>query len=179
MMKLIIKLPICMPPPNFVVIDCSPSPNSGDATEKYLKLANLCICPVTLSPLGVGKNGQRITDTLKLIRNSSKNTQVFVLINRYPARLTQSATAALNIARTTVKIAKNNVKDKYIHFFDPDHDGIKIRDSGILERFGDGTPVFPAGQSGVYPREDFNKLISYLKDSSFLNVTDNNTLATA
>ncbi|MBJ6609914.1 MAG: ParA family protein [Candidatus Thiothrix moscowensis] len=160
-------------PPNFVVVDCSPSPIAGDATEHYLKLASACICPITLSPLGVGKNGQRITDTLRFIRQSSKNAQVFVLVNRYPARLTQAATSALSVARTAIQIARTKVKDKQVYFLDPEHDAIKIRDSGVLERFGDGTPVFPGGQAGAHPREDFTMLVSYLKDKGVLTRKDN------
>lgn len=154
--------------PDFIVVDCSPSPAAGDATERYLNVAACCISPITLSPLGVGKHGQRITDTLRFIRQGSKDTKVFVLANRYPARLTQAAATALNTARTTVQIARSKVKDKNVYFLDPDHDMIKIRDSGGLERFGDGTPIFPAGQAGTYPREDFTLLLSHLRDKGFL-----------
>lgn len=154
--------------PDFIVVDCSPSPAAGDATERYLKMAACCISPITLSPLGVGRNGQRITDTLRFIRQGSKDTKVFVLANRYPARLTQAAATALNTARTTVQIARSKVKDKNVYFLDPDHDMIKIRDSGGLKRFGDGTPIFPAGQAGTYPREDFTLLVSHLRGKGFL-----------
>ncbi|WP_443977761.1 ParA family protein [Thiothrix lacustris] len=166
-------------PPNFIVVDCSPSPTTGDATERYLKMATCCICPITLSPLGVGKYGQRITDTLRFIRQGSKSAKAFVLVNRYPARLTQAATSALDVARTTVQIARTKVKDKNLYFLDPEHDLIKIRDSGILERFGDGTPVFPAGQAGAHPREDFMQLVAYLKDKGFLMQTEKGALEVA
>lgn len=161
-------------PPNFVVVDCSPSPTAGDATERYLKLATCCICPITLSPLGVGKGGQRITDSLRFIRAEANNkqAQVLVLVNRYPARLTQSAISSLDNARTAVRFAITKADDKHLHFLDPEHDAIKIRDSGALERFGDGTPVFPAGQGGTHPREDFMGLVSYLRDKGLLMLNE-------
>lgn len=153
---------------DFVVVDCSPSPSDGDATDKYLKQADCCISPITLSPLGVGKNGQRITDTLRFIRLKRKDTRVFVLVNRYPAKLTQAANMALDVARHTVRMARIKAQDNNLYLLDSEHDLIRIRDSGLLERFGDGTPLFPPGQTVAYPREDFTRLVKYLWDKGFL-----------
>ena len=152
--------------PSFVVVDCSPSPVAGDATGRYLKMADCCIVPVTLSPLGVGRHGHRITDTVKYIRQDNKHSRIFVLVNKYPARMNEVNSEMLGTARRTTKFAR--AVDKNFYLIDPEHDGIKIRESGALASFGSSSDVFKPGVT-KHPREDFLSLISHLKDKGFLN----------
>ncbi len=165
--------PVLTPNTKIAVCDCSPDfqRNPIDLVQKF----NYCIIPTTLNPLGLNKNGHVIVSTIRAIREVNKDAYLFVLINNYHEDDTQKSKVLKKEYRNIFKQIEK--EDKLFTFIPPEI--CSIRNSKQLFYWGyhlydksrshESNLAFDKVGGKCHPKEDFLKLLDYLKDRTDLD----------
>jgi cellulose biosynthesis protein BcsQ len=139
--------------PDFIITDCTPRLTTNDFSSQSIEKSDICLIPFALTPMGIGKGGEHIISTLKLVRSISNRTKIVLLPNQYPSNLNANNNACLLQVKAIVRVTNEKDIDRNI-FFNPDK--LHIRQSQSLANFGQEPLLFNA-QSHL-PYDDFTNL---------------------
>lgn len=143
--------------PDFIITDCTPRLTNNDFSSKYIEKSDVCLIPFALTPMGIGRGGEHIISTLKLVRDISSKTKIVLLPNQYPNNLNANNNICLLQVKAIVRINNERDIDRNI-IFNPEK--LHIRQSQALTNFGQEPLLFNA-QSHL-PYDDFTGLAQFI-----------------
>lgn len=149
---------------HFAVYDCSPYFEGNP--EAVLKQLHVCVIPVMLSPMCVGKNGESLIKTLEYLHKVNPAMHCLVVVNQFRTR--KNDTSQQKVLARLRKVA-SLFHHRQISFLDPETDRVMIRYSENLFHWGmevfegeQAKLAFKFAAAGNHPHHDFTRLVDWI-----------------